>query len=154
MRSVTSLKRSLGVVIAVLAGCTEPRAERAYVGLALNVQSSHPTPVTVTLSIGGASIQLTTAPGGRTVANELQVSPMAAVPLRVVAASMTGDSLAEFATSQDLQANYEYGFETDIGRARPVSICGAVVAAVPLRMSANDTLFVFSTGGIPVGAVC
>lgn len=154
MRSLKFLRRSFAAAIIALAGCTEPRAEPTRVGISLDVQASHSAPVMLTSTIGVAHLQLTASPGGRAVSNELQVSPARAVAVALVAYSPAGDSLAGFTTSQDLESNYQYGFGADIGRVRPLSICGAVIAAVPLRASVNDTLFISSNGGIPVGAIC
>lgn len=60
-----------------------------------------------------------------------------------------------FAKSSTLaiQADYQYGASVAIGFVRPVYLCGEVVAAVPLRNAARDTMFV-AFGGIPNGAVC
>ena len=137
----------------LIGGCSSTDPFGPTVEVSLDVRQPAALPSTLRIVVGTSNISLhadATSSAARTM---MHVSGYGEQPVQVTLLGSQSEILATVSSSLHLQAGYQYGLGGMVSRVRPIGLCVSSIAALPLRNSPSDTLFVLYSA-LPKGAVC
>lgn len=147
------------VVVAALAltiwGCSNPfgSPNGPEIGVSLAVPRDVELPSSVLhVRISGRRVRLDAPPSGEGASTRIRGYRYGEGPVAVTLIA-GDDTIAHGEFSVELKRDHDHWVDADIGRHRPAGFCFGEAAALPLRGSATDTMFV-TYGSLPNGAIC